>query len=255
MFNIFRRKENKQRIQAETLADKLEIAKQKLIADLEKNGIEFLILKMASNEEYSQLILERRKTNLNYCSEDRVSWYAYQQSSKLNSPDDKKKLLELLSNDKYLEYKKYIYCCLSSICSNTNDKELFNFLVGKIQQEEGEGIRISILSRLRDVIKDSGYNIEPIKVLVREGTSGETHAAIKALSNSSDPEVEDILLEEFKNTNTHMKGMICGPLSTVGTSKSIPILRNAYKRTRDEFLRTSIDEAIDKIENYAKGHY
>jgi hypothetical protein len=248
MFNIFRRKRKKGN-KAEELADKLEIAKQKLISDLERNGMEFLVTKMSCKDEYSDLILERRKIDKSYNSEDSISWYAYQRSNKLNSPEDKKKLLELLSNEKYSGYKKYTYCCLSSICSNTNDKDLFNFLIDKVQKEEDEGIRISILSRLKDVIKYSGYNIEPIKTLVKEGTSDESHAAIKVLSNTNDPEVEDILLDEFKITNKHMKGMICGPLSTVGTLKSIPILKTEYKKTRYGFLRMAIDEAINKIES------
>ena len=249
MFNLFRRKENKQNNNAETLADKLEIAKQKLISDLEKSGMEFLVTKMECNDEYSELILERRKIDLSYSSEDSVSWYAYRQSDKLNSLENKKELLALLSNESYSTYKKYIYRCLSSICSNTNDKDLFNFLIDKVQQEDDESIRVSILSRLREVLKDSEYNIEPLKIIVREGTSDESHAAIKALSNTNDPEVEDILLDEFKITSTHMKGMICGPLSTVGTLKSIPILKEAYKKTRDGFLRMVINDAVYKIEN------
>jgi hypothetical protein len=252
MFNIFRRKESKQNVKAETLADKLEIAKQKLISDLEKNGMEFLIFKMASNEEYSELILERQNIEVSYSSEDYVSWYAYRQSDKLNSAENKTELLRLLSNEKFSEYKQYIYCCLSSICSNTNDKGLFNFLIDKVQHEEDERIKVSILSRLEDVIKDSSYNIEPIKILVREGTSDESLAAIKALSNTNDAEVEDLLLDEFKITSTFIKGMICGPLSTVGTLKSIPILKEAYKKTRDGFLRMVIDDAVYKIETRAK---
>lgn len=249
MFNIFRRKEIKQKIKEDTLADKLEVAKKQLISDLEKNGMEFLITKMASNDEYSDLILERRKINLSYESEDSISWYAYKQSDKLYSDEDKTKLLSLLKNEKYTSYKKYIYCCLACICSNTNDKELFNFLIDKVQEEDEESIRISILSRLQDIKKGLGYNIEPIKKLVKDGTEGETRAAIRALSNTNDPEVEDIFLNEFKISDRHMKGTICGPLSTVGTFKSIPILKEAHKKTRDGGLRMLIEHAISKIEN------
>lgn len=245
MFNIFRRKESK----LQTLSHKLEMDKQKIISDLENSGMEFLVTKMASNNECSDLIKERRKIDMTYSSDDSVSFYAYRQSDKLNSVEDKKELLNLIEDSKFLEYKKYIYCCLSSICSNTNDKYLFNFLITKVQNEEDERTKVSILSRLANVIKDDGYNIEPIKTLVKEGTSDESHAAIKALSNSNDPEVEDILLDEFKITSTHMKELICGPLSTIGTLKSIPILKATYKKTRDGGLRIAIEDAIYKIEN------
>lgn len=252
MFNPFRRKENKPSSKTLTLEEKLELAKQELIADLEKNGMPFLISKMASNEEYSELILERRKIDLSHSSKDSVSWYAFRRSEKLNSQEDKAELLKLLSDEKYLGFKEYIYWCLSSICSNTNDKGLFNFLVDRIQQEEEEILKVAILSQLSEVIKDASYNIVPIKILVADGTAKESHAAIKALSNTNDPEVEDLLLTEFKITSTHMKGMICGPLSTVGTLKSIPILKAAHKKTRDGFLRMFIDDAVYKIESRAK---
>src|ERR1700754_3519638 len=182
MFNIFRRKENSQNNKIGTLADRLEGAKQKLIADLEKNGMEFLVKSMACNDDYSELIEERRNIARSYGSEDRVWWYAYRRSDKLSSPEEKEKLLELLSNDSYSDHKKHIYHCLSNICRNTNDKELFNWLIDQLQQEEEEKIRVSILCPLEAVVKDSGYNIEPIKLLVKEGTAYENHAAIKALS-------------------------------------------------------------------------
>lgn len=255
MLNIFRRKKSNQKIKADDLADKLEIAKQKLISDLEKNGMEFLVTKMGDNNEYSELILERRKIDLSYSSEDSVSSYAYKQSDKLYSDEDKKELLELLRNEKFYNYKKYICCCLANICSNTNDKELFNFLIDKVQQEDDESTKISILSRLQDIKKDLGYNISPIKTLVKEGTEGETRAAIRALSNTIDPEVEEIFLNEFKISDRYMKGTICGPLSTVGTVKSIPILKEAHKRTRDGGLRMLIENAISRIEDRAKSYH
>lgn len=87
---------------------------------------------------------------------------------------------------------------------------------------------------------------------MKEGTVDESHAAIKALANTNDTEVEGILLDEFKITSTHMKGMICGPFSTVGTLKSIPILKEAYKKTRGGFLRMAIDDAVHKIESRSK---
>jgi hypothetical protein len=252
MFKIFRRKEKKQGSKPLALEDKLEIVKQQLISDLEKNGMKFLIAKMASNEEYSELILERRKKNWSYGSEDYVSWYAYRQSDKLNSPEDKKELLELLSDEQYSDFREYIYTCLSSICSNTNDKDLFNFLIDIVQKEEDESIRVCILSRLALVIKDSTCNIEPIKIIVREGKADESHAAIKALSNTNDPEVEEILLEEFKISRTRTKGIICRTLSTIGTLKSIPVLKEAYKKTRDMGFKNDIDNAVYKIESRAK---
>jgi hypothetical protein len=56
------------------------------------------------------------------------------------------------------------------------------------------------------------------------------------------------LLGEFKIVDKNMKGSICIPLSTVGTLKSIPVLKEAYKRTRDGFWES---HRCIKIGNYA----
>ncbi len=230
------------------LTNELEKEKQKLISELETNGIRFLIDKMACKDDYSPLIEERRKIQMNHSSNDAVSTYAYRQSSKLNSPADKQELLQMLSDPAYQEKKLYIYCCLSSICSNTNDVELFNFLIQQVQEDDNERIVISILSRVRNMKKDLNYNIEPIKKIVTEGTYHESMAAMMALSYTEDAEVEDILLYEFKITDKHMQGMICSPLGTVGTIRSIPVLKEVYKKTRDPFLRSAIEGTIQQIE-------
>ena len=244
-FKLFKKQPKKD---YEYLTNELEKEKQKLISDLEKNGIRFLINKMSCDEDYSELLTERRKIEMSFGSEDCISHYAYKQSDKLSSPADKQELLELLSDPEYTGLEKYIYCCLSSLCSNTNDAALFNFLIEKIQKEDDESTIVSVLSRLRDVKKDSNHNIEPIKKIIAQGSYNESKAAIMALSFTTDPEVEDILLYEFKIADKHMQGMICGPLSTVGTLKSIPVLKEVYKKTRDSFLRPSIENAIDAIE-------
>jgi hypothetical protein len=49
------------------------------------------------------------------------------------------------------------------------------------------------------------------------------------LSYSHDPEVGDLLLNEFKITGTQMKRLICGPLGTLGLAKSFPVLKEAKK--------------------------
>ena len=252
-FGLFNKKIRKPKRDYQFLTWELEKEKQILISSLATNGIRFLINKMSSEDYYSELIAERRKIDMSVSSDDRVSVYAYMQSGKLNSPADKEELLQLLSDPEYADMKRYIYCCLSSLCSNTNDLELFNFLIEKIQKEEDdERIVVSILSRIKDVKKDSNCNIEPIKKLVSEGTYHVSKAAMMALSFTEDAEVEDILLYEFKIADKHMQGMICNPLGTVGTIKSIRALKELYKKTRDPFLRSQIEITIHKIERREK---
>ncbi len=229
---------------------RLEEEKEALIFSLENNGVKYLVTQMNNNNIYSDLLIEKRRSEIS--STDEISWYAFRQSDKLNSQNDKIELLEMLSNKKYRELKNHIYRCLSCICSNTNDRELFNFLIDKMIVESDD-LKVTILSQLRNVKKDLTYNIEPIKKLVAEGTYEVSHAAIKSLSFSDDVEVETLLLDEFLVADKHMKGMICAPLATVGTERSIPILKEEYKRTRDGFLRWAIKNAIQEIEKKTVG--
>jgi hypothetical protein len=241
IFNLFKRNKGQQK-SGQSKQPSLEEDLQKLLLDLEKGDMKYLVKQMNNDNIYSELLHEKRKSEIS--GTDDISWYAYRQSE----------LLTLLSDEEYVDLKKYIYTCLANICSNNNDRELFNFLVDKILYEDDNNITASVLSRFREIKKDETFNIEPIKKLVAEGTYDVSHAAIKALSNTNDPQVEALLLDEFKIADKHMKGMICGPLSTVGSSKSIPVLKETYKSTRDSFLRWAIEEAIHKIEEREKSN-
>lgn len=241
MFNLFRNKEKE-----------IDKAKNKLIYDLENNGIKNLIKKMGCREPYSPLIKERQLNEGSYSSEDNISMIAYRVSFTLNNPNDKQELLHLLDEPEYQEQRKYIFCCLACLCSNTSDYELFDFLLKHIEIENDESIIVSVLSRLDKIIKPRDKDIRVIKKFLVEGTNNTQQAAIKALSNSEDEEVEDLLLSEFKIGDRHVKGMICTPLLSVGTKKAIPILQTAYKQTREPFLRHQIEWLLDEINNREK---
>jgi hypothetical protein len=238
IFDLFRNKEKE-----------IEKAKQKLIYDLEHNGMKNLIRSMDCNEPYSPLIKERQLKKGNYSSEDDTSMIAYRVSDTLNEPKCKQELLQLLNDPDYQGYRKYILCCLTSLCSNTSDYDLFDFLLKQIQTEDDERIIVSILSRLDKIIKPRNKDISVIKHFLVEGTADTQRAAIKALSNSEDDEVEDLLLAEFKMADRHVKGLICTPLMSVATKKAIPILQMAYKQTREPFLRHQIECVLEKINN------
>ena len=236
-FNLFRNKEKE-----------LEKERAKLIYELESNGIKNLVKKMDSNEPYSELIREKQKKG-NYSSDDDISMHAYKVSIALNNPSDKQELLHLLNDREYQPYRKHIFSCLTSICSNTGDYLLFDFLLKQIAIEDDEDIIVSVLSRLAKIKKPREKDISVIKKFLLEGSSNMQRAAIMALSNSEDEEVEDLLLNEFKISDRQTKGTICKPLQSVGTKKAVPILQNAYKQTRDPFLRHQIEYTLNEIYN------
>lgn len=241
--HLFDRIENKE--------EQLEKARQQLVAELETGGIRNLLQQMNNHQPYHKIIIERRKRG-SYSSDDDISWYAFQQSYKLNFPGDKRELLELLNNPEYADQQKNIYGCLACLCDNTGDKELFNFLMSQIESEQDDTIKIVVFSRLTEIIKDCSFNIAPLKKAVEEGSSDVRRAAIRALANACDSEVEDLLLDEFKYCDRYLKATIANTISTIGTKKSIPLLKQAHKTTGDFGLRGCIENAIEKIEEREK---
>ena len=223
----------------------LEHELQKLLAFLETCNMKELVEKMESKDLYSNLLIEKNKTQSS--STDYVSWYAYRRSDSLDSVQNKKELLAILETSDMYHLRGHTYRCLAFLCTNTNDRELFNFLMQEVENETDDENLLPMLFGLEKMKKDLDFNIEPLKKLAVEGTEDVSHAAIKALSNCSHPEVESFLLNEFGVANKHMKALICRPLGTVGTTASIAVLRETHKKTRDSSLRWAIDEAITLI--------
>lgn len=235
MFNFFKSTEKK-----------LEEAKNKLIKDLENGDIDFVLEKMESDEIYSPLLNETRKTFVS--SEHDVRRYAFERASRYHSQSDKVQLLEKLASETHPGRRSNLFFCLAHLCSNTLDTELFNFLMERIETEDNDSKR-SILLGIQDMNKASDLNIEPLKKLAQSNYSELYWGAIFALRFTQDSEVEGLLLSLFEDTNNKgKKGVICATLRSIGTTQSIPILNAAYNKTRDNSLRHDIELAIQYIQ-------
>lgn len=239
MFNFFKSTEKK-----------LEETKNKLISDLEKGSLDFVLDKMESTEIYSPLLEETRKTLVS--SEHDVCRYAYIRGTQYNSLSDKEQLLKKLSIETNPIRKSNLYFCLAHYCNNSSDKSIFNFLMDKILAED-DNCKKSILLGIQEMNKDADLNIEPLKKLATSKKSELYWNAIFALQNTHDPEVETLLLSIFEETKNNVKkGVICASLRSIGTKKSLPILQDTYKKTRDASLRWDIELAIQAIEEREK---
>ena len=225
---------------------KIEKAKAKLIEDLKNGSIDFLLQQMASDKIYSPLLNINRTTVVD--NTDDISWYAYRRAEELTTPADKEQLLKKLNFESDPSLKRHIYFCLSHLCKNTNDVVLFNFLMNTLEMEKDKDCKRIILLGLPDIKKNDSFNIEHLKKLANSKSRDLKTHSIRALRNTTDKEVEELLLGHFVGTkDSHMKNIISGTLKTVGTSKSIPILNEAHKKTRDYGLRYTIEETVKKI--------
>lgn len=108
-----------------SLKEKIEEDKVKIVKKLKSSDIKTLVKEMGNNKPLSKNVAKLRKPILN--SDESPSWFAYRVSDELNDSGRKSELINLLSNKDFIDYKKHILRCLSSLCVNTNDYELFDF--------------------------------------------------------------------------------------------------------------------------------
>jgi len=176
------------------------------------------------------------------------STYAYIRATEFRTEIEKGQLMEKLAAETSPVTRQNIFYGLSHLCHNTNDKDLFQFLMEKVEKED-ESCRRNILMGIQDMEKGRDFNIEPLKRMAQEGSRSSYWGAILALRNTHDPEVERILLSLFEETSDKSKRvLVCLTLKSTGTEKCIPILKEAYKKTRDNSLKWDIEEAISGIE-------
>ena len=218
----------------------------KLEEDLRNRNLDYLISQMASDELYSPLLTKKRKSEIS--NTDNVSWYAYRRAEELYSDEDKEGLIKMLDNSSYALKRSHILFALAHLCKNRTDNQLFNVLMDEIEGLKDTNCKLSILIGIARMRKAIDLNIEPLKRLTNERSRVIKVNAILSLQQTMDKSVEPILLEIFNSTkDNHVKGMICVPLESIGTEKSIPYLKSKYKTTRDYGLRYYIERALDEI--------
>lgn len=230
-----------------SLDQKVKEDKENLISKLKSSDIRTLVVEMSNGNPISNNVVKKQVRDRAYYSGDSIRWIAYEISNELSDGSLKPKLIELLDEKFFFKHKKYVLRCLSSLCVNTKDYELFDFLISQLKQTEEEEIITSVLSRLKELRKPRALNIDYLKHLLLKGTYQNRIDALNAMQNSEHSELEDILIQEFKTSDQHTKGMICATLRTTGTRKSIEILKSEYKRTRSNDLRYFIESAIEEI--------
>ncbi len=231
-----------------SLEEKIKDDKIKLVEKLRKSDMKTLVKEMGNNKPLSKNVARLNKQILN--SDEMPSWFAYRVSDELNDSSQKTELINLLSNKDFSQYKKYILRCISSLCVNTNDYDLFNFLITELKKSnEDEEIITNVLLRLSHLHKPKMLDIEYIKHLFVNGTFEIRYSALKALSYCEHEDLEDLLLKEFRFSNQEIKEVICNILMDTGTGKSIETLKAEYKRTRSDYYRHSIKRTIENINN------
>ena len=110
----------------------------------------------------------------------------------------------------------------------------------------------ALLDELATIPKSADSDLSPVFGLLSDNRWLVRHSAIGALKNTNSPEVEDRLLSLLQTTSDPYDLIyVHSVLNHVGTSKSIPALRQSLKsRKRD--VKLSAQLAITAIENRGK---
>jgi len=230
-----------------SLDEKVKEDKDNLISKLKSSDAKTLIIEMGSKNFISNNIIKKQKRDQSFGSEDYSSWFAYRVSDELSDITLKPELIELLKDKDFFQYKQYVLRCLSSLCVNCKDYELFDFLISELKKTDKEEVITTVLSRLNELRKPSTLNIDFLKQLLLTGTYQNRIDALNALKNSEHKDLEEILILKLKTSDQHTKCMICATLRSTGTIKSLETLKAEFKRTRSNDLKYFIQSAIDEI--------
>lgn len=230
-----------------SLDEKVKEDKENLISKLKCSDAKTLIIEMGNNNPISNNIIKKQKRDQSFGSEDFPSWYAYRISDELSDINLKSQFIELLKDEDFFQYKKYVLRCLSSLCVNCKDYELFDFLISELKKNDEEEVITTVLSRLNELRKPTTLNIDYLKQLLLTGTYQNRIDALNALKNAEHKDLEEILILKFNTSDQHTKCMICATLRSTGTIKSVETLKAEFKRTRSNDLKYFIQSAIEEI--------
>ena len=230
-----------------SLDEKVKEDKENLIVRLKNSDVKTLIKEMGNMNPISNNIIKKQKRDQSFGSEDFSSWYAYRISDELSDINLKPELIKLLKDKVFFQYKKYVLRCLSSLCVNSKDYKLFDFLISELKKTDEEEVITTVLSRLNELRKPPSLNIDYLKQLLLTGTYQNRIDALNALKNSEHKDLEEILILKFNTSDQHTKCMICATLRSTGTIKSLETLKAEFKRTRSKDLKYFIQNAIEEI--------
>jgi HEAT repeat protein len=200
--------------------------------------IEKLLIEMTNNNYYFPYNIWKKLFDKNSIESGKwISWFATRQAEKIIDRKEGDRLIEIIKNtNSKKEIRRKAYFCLGHLSKNLSDKEIFDFLINKLNSESEE-IQETILIALTNANKPLEYNLIPIINILKNGKIGLKTSAAIALKNSKNPEIEIELLKSFeKEKNKHLQEMIAATLRTVGTDKSIPILENKLKTAKGKRL-------------------
>jgi len=215
---------------------------------LAKLPVESLLIEMTNNNYYFPNNIWKKYFDKSSIESGKwISWFATRQAEKIADKQEFEKLKKIIENASS-EIKRKAYFCLGHLAKNLGDKQIFEYLMDKLEVETEENNE-TILIAITNAEKPLEFNLDPIVNILKNGKIGMKTSAAIALKKSKNPEIEMVLLNSFQEEkNKHLQEMIAATLRTVGTEKSIPILENKLKTAKGRDYKYFIESALEEIE-------
>tara|TARA_R110000868_G_scaffold371358_1_gene634880 strand:- start:59 stop:763 length:705 start_codon:yes stop_codon:yes gene_type:complete len=216
---------------------------------LAKLPVENLLIEMTNNSYYFPYNIWKKYFDKSSIESGKwISWFATRQAEKIYDKTKFEKLTTITENiNLNSEIKRKAYFCLGHLAKNLCDKQIFEYLMTKLEYETEEN-KETILIAITNAEKPLDFDLSPIVNVLKNGKIGMKTSAAIALKNSKNPEIESILLESFeKEKNRHLQEMIAATLRTVGSKKSIPILENKLKISKGRDYKYFLESALEEI--------
>ncbi|PJK09895.1 hypothetical protein CO608_04065 [Lysobacteraceae bacterium NML08-0793] len=179
-------------------------------------------------------------------SEDTPSWKAMREAEQLTAPGLAAELMACIEAEEDIERRRKAYWILGKLCQNVGNQEALQYLVNRLESETLNSVLISILTGMEDVHKPAETCLAPVFNLIRQhkgeyqqSLDDDSHvqsAAILALKETNNPEVEPLLLEvcqTFEDSDDNRLWRCLYVLANIGTRQSIPQLERlaSHKKT------------------------
>lgn len=182
------------------------------------------------------------------------SWQAHQEALKLDDPEYFRILKEILEEVETLEQKSNTYFLIACLGENLKDSSIIEFLLKKLRTEENESLIHLMFTKIYTAQVTFSKNNEVILKFLTDERPLIRQSAIRVLylDRSNDTKVEKALLEvlDFPYDEFDIR-YASASLAQVGSIKAIPYLERAFNEVENEEIKTTIEEAMKKL-NYGE---
>jgi HEAT repeat protein len=180
-------------------------------------------------------------------SDKSVSWAAHREAEQLRDISMVDELVGVAASDTAKGRRAACHFIIGKIGANVQNARCARVLLDLLSTERDKHNIAFILDRVGEISKPSTFDLSAVYALLDDPRWRVRHAAIQALRNSQNEEVETRLLRHLSSTDDPHDQTYChSVLNRSGTARSIPTLEaNLKSRKRD--VKQSAEAALRAI--------